>query len=54
MNRALCAIVCAAVTLFDGTAFAYMTTGNQPLDHAIYSKHEPKLIVAGYIEGVDS
>lgn len=50
MKEALLTILCAAVMLIYGEAFAYLRTANQRLDHAIYSGHAPKLIVAGQIE----
>ena len=54
MKKTLCAVFCAAVTLIGGRALAYqMMSVNQPLDKAVYSRHYPKLIVAGHILRID-
>ncbi|RPI21195.1 MAG: hypothetical protein EHM61_25370 [Acidobacteria bacterium] len=53
MNLILGTVFCAAVAVLGGEASAYETTGNQRLDRAIYSGHDPKLIVAGHIVGKD-
>ncbi|HVE14733.1 MAG TPA: hypothetical protein VNI01_15160 [Elusimicrobiota bacterium] len=37
-----------------GAAAAYITVGNQRIDHAIYAEHEPKLVVGGEITGTES
>ncbi len=41
----------ALLVVLSSQAWAYLMTGNQRLDHAIYPEHDPKLIVAGEIVG---
>ena len=53
MKKALGTIFCAALTLLAAKASAYMMALNEQLDHAIYSRHDPKLIVAGHIAATD-
>jgi hypothetical protein len=53
MKKALGTIFFAAVTLLAAEASAYMMALNEQLDHAIYSGHDPKLIVAGHIAATD-
>lgn len=46
-------ITCLAICLLVGTnAFAEISYGNQRLDHALYPKHSPKLVVAGEIKKI--
>ena len=46
-------ITCLAICLLVGTnAFAEISYGNQRLDHALYPKHSPKLVIAGEIKEI--
>lgn len=46
-------ITCLAICLLVGTtAFAEISTGNQRLDHVLYVKHPPKLVIAGEIKEI--
>lgn len=53
MKKIICALICTSIALLGKEALGYLMTGNQRLDHAIYAGHDPKLIVAGQIEGKD-
>ncbi len=49
MNRTVCAILTVAIAFLQREALGFFVTFNQPLHHAIYAGHDPKLIVAGQI-----
>ena len=53
MQRLLMFLTLVLLLAVNGRAWGYLTVGNEPLNHSLYAKYPPRLIVVGHITGID-